>query len=126
VTSPTQRLAPALDVDARLTEIERLEPAAQPHAGQCSRGMGDFERSDFGTVPTLRLRPLDLEPDLPSGAIRVRVYAGVDPVSKRRRIRDAPAWRPGSMERPSETSLPCVGRRKVDPAAELVNLRSTA
>ncbi len=24
----------------------------------------DFERSDFGTVPTLRLRPLEFEPDL--------------------------------------------------------------
>jgi hypothetical protein len=24
----------------------------------------DFERSDFGTVPTLRLRPLEFEPDV--------------------------------------------------------------
>jgi hypothetical protein len=26
--------------------------------------MADFERSDFATVPTLRLRPLEFEPDL--------------------------------------------------------------
>ena len=41
MTSPIQRLAPALDIDARLTEIERgREHAAQHHAGQCSAGLG--------------------------------------------------------------------------------------
>ena len=41
MTSPTQQLAPALDIDARLTEIERsVDLLAQRHAGQCSRGMG--------------------------------------------------------------------------------------
>ena len=29
-----------------------------------AQAWADFERSDFGTVPTLRLRPLEFEPDL--------------------------------------------------------------
>ncbi len=65
MTSPTQQLAPALDVDARLTEIERgvnlllnLTPV------NAAEAWVDFERSDFGTVPTLRLRPLEFDPDM--------------------------------------------------------------
>jgi uncharacterized protein (TIGR02421 family) len=63
--SSTDELAGALELDARLTEIERganllvnLTPLNAPEAWT------DFERSDFGTAPTLRLRPLDFEPDL--------------------------------------------------------------
>lgn len=65
VTSPAARLEPALDIDARLTEIERglnLLLNITPVNG--AEAWEDFERSDFGTVPTLRLRPLEFEPDL--------------------------------------------------------------
>jgi hypothetical protein len=52
-----------LDVDARLTEIERglnlLLNVTQVNAAEA---WADFERSDFGTVPALRLRPLEFEP----------------------------------------------------------------
>ena len=65
MTSSTQDLAPALDVDARLTEIERavnmLLTITPVNAAQA---WADFERSDFATVPTLRLRPLEFEPDM--------------------------------------------------------------
>ena len=65
VTSPSQELAPALEIDARLTEIERcvnmLVNVAPVNAAEA---WVDFERSDFATVPTLRLRPLQFEPDL--------------------------------------------------------------
>ena len=65
VTSPSQELAPALEIDARLTEIERcvnmLVNVAPVNAAEA---WVDFERSDFATVPTLRLRPLRFEPDL--------------------------------------------------------------
>jgi uncharacterized protein (TIGR02421 family) len=64
MTSSTE-LAPALDVDARLTEIERglnlllnVTPVNAPEAWV------DFERSDFATAPSLRLRPLEFDPDL--------------------------------------------------------------
>lgn len=65
MTFPPEQLAPALDIDSRLTEIERsvnlllnLTPV------NAAEAWADFERSDFGTVPTLRLRPLEFEPDL--------------------------------------------------------------
>jgi hypothetical protein len=65
VTSPTQQLAPALDIDARLTEIERsLNLLLNVTPVNAAEAWADFERSDFGTVPTLRLRPLEFEPDL--------------------------------------------------------------
>lgn len=58
-------LEPALEIDARLTEIERsvdlllnLTPVNATEAWE------DFVRSDFATTPTLRLRPLEFEPDL--------------------------------------------------------------
>ena len=65
MTSATLQLAPALEIDARLTEIERsvnLLLNVSPVNG--AEAWADFERSDFGTVPTLRLRPLEFEPDL--------------------------------------------------------------
>jgi uncharacterized protein (TIGR02421 family) len=65
VTSVTQQLSPALDIDSRLAEIERsvdLLLNVTPVNG--AEAWADFERSDFGTVPTLRLRPLEFEPDL--------------------------------------------------------------
>jgi uncharacterized protein (TIGR02421 family) len=65
VSFPTVQLGAALDIDARLTEIERgvdlllgTTPVNGPEA------WADFERSDFATAPTLRLRPLEFEPDL--------------------------------------------------------------
>src|SRR6476659_11484319 len=65
MTFAAEQLAPALDIDARLTEIERslnLLLNVTPVNG--AEAWADFERSDFGTVPTLRLRPLEFEPDL--------------------------------------------------------------
>jgi uncharacterized protein (TIGR02421 family) len=65
VTSPDQRLAPALEIDARLTEIERsLNLLLNVTPVNAAEAWADFERSDFGTAPTLRLRPLEFEPDL--------------------------------------------------------------
>ncbi len=65
MTSVTEQFAPALDIDARLTGVERsvnlllnLTPV------NAAEAWADFERSDFATVPTLRLRPLEFEPDL--------------------------------------------------------------
>lgn len=65
MTSPTQELAPALDIDAGLTEIERsLNLLLNLTPVNATQAWADFERSDFGTAPTLQLRPLDFEPDL--------------------------------------------------------------
>lgn len=65
MTSPIQHLAPALDVDARLTEIERgLNLLLNVTPVNAAQAWADFERSSFGTAPTLRLRPLGFEPDL--------------------------------------------------------------
>lgn len=65
MTSPIQHLAPALDVDARLTEIERgLNLLLNVTPVNAAQAWADFERSSFGTAPTLRLRPLEFEPDL--------------------------------------------------------------
>ncbi|HEY9307471.1 MAG TPA: tyrosine/phenylalanine carboxypeptidase domain-containing protein [Microbacterium sp.] len=64
-SSPTERLAPALDIDARLTEIERrVNLLVNVTPLNAAEAWADFERSDFGTAPTLRLRPLDFDPDL--------------------------------------------------------------
>lgn len=58
-------LAPALDIDARLTEIERrVNLLVNLTPMNAAEAWADFERSDFGTTPTLRLRPLDFDPDL--------------------------------------------------------------
>ena len=65
MTSSTQHLAPALDVDARLTEIERgVNLLLNMTPVNAAQAWVDFERGDFETVPTLRLRPLEFEPDL--------------------------------------------------------------
>ena len=65
MTSPPEQLAPALDIDARLTEIERsLNLLLNVTPINAAEAWADFERSDFGTVPTLRLRPLEFQPDL--------------------------------------------------------------
>jgi hypothetical protein len=51
---PTQQLAPALDIDARLTEIERsLNLLLNVTPVNAAEAWADFERSDFGTVPIL-------------------------------------------------------------------------
>jgi uncharacterized protein (TIGR02421 family) len=63
--SPTDPLAPALAIDVRLTEIERgLDLLLNVTPVNAAEAWADFERSDFGTAPTLRLRPLEFEPDL--------------------------------------------------------------
>ena len=63
MTSSTEQLAPALDVDARLTGIERgLTLLLNVTPVNAAKAWADFERSDFGTVPVLRLRPLEFEP----------------------------------------------------------------
>jgi uncharacterized protein (TIGR02421 family) len=65
VTSPIQHLAPALHVDAGLTQIERgLNLLLNVTPVNAAQAWADFERSSFGTAPTLRLRPLQFEPDL--------------------------------------------------------------
>ena len=65
MTSPTQQLAPALDIDASLTEIERsLNLLLNVTPVNATEAWADFERSDFEAVPTLRLRQLEFEPDL--------------------------------------------------------------
>jgi uncharacterized protein (TIGR02421 family) len=63
--SPTDQLAPALAIDVRLAEIERgLDLLLNVTPVNAAEAWADFERSDFGTVPTLRLRPLEFDPDL--------------------------------------------------------------
>jgi len=65
MTAPQQDLAPALQVDAGLTEIERrVDLLLNLTPVNAAEAWADFERSDFGTSPTLRLRPLGFEPDL--------------------------------------------------------------
>ena len=65
MSSLTEQLSPALDIDARLTEIERsLNLLLNVTPVNAAEAWADFERSDFGTAPTLRLRPLDFQPDL--------------------------------------------------------------
>ena len=61
----TRQLGPALDIDARLTEIERsVDLLLNVTPVNAAEAWADFERSDFATGPTLRLRPLEFEPDL--------------------------------------------------------------
>ena len=65
MNSPTEGLAPALDIDANLTEIERgLNLLLNVTPVNSQEAWEDFERSDFGASPTLRLRRLEFEPDL--------------------------------------------------------------
>jgi len=65
VRSSTQQLAPALEIDGRLTEIERsVNLLLNVTPVNAAEAWADFERSDFATAPTLRLRPLEFEPDL--------------------------------------------------------------
>jgi uncharacterized protein (TIGR02421 family) len=61
----TQVVASALEMDSRLGEIERaVNVLLNTTPVNAAEAWADFERSDFGSVPTLRLRPLDFEPDL--------------------------------------------------------------
>jgi len=65
MTSRAQELGAALDIDARLTDIQlSLNLLLNLTPVNAAEAWADFERSDFGTVPTLRLRPLEFEPDL--------------------------------------------------------------
>ena len=65
MTSSPEELAPALDIDANLTEIERsLDLLLNVTPVNAAEAWSDFESSDFTTTPTLRLRQLDFEPDL--------------------------------------------------------------
>jgi uncharacterized protein (TIGR02421 family) len=65
VNSATAELQPALDIDARLAEIERsVDLLLHLTPVNAAEAWADFELSDFRSVPTLRLRPLGFEPDL--------------------------------------------------------------
>ncbi|MFI5713207.1 flavohemoglobin expression-modulating QEGLA motif protein [Kribbella sp. NPDC051620] len=65
MSSSTEELAPALAIDARLTELERgLDLLLNNTPVNAAEAWTDFERSDFATAPVLRLRPLEFEPDL--------------------------------------------------------------
>lgn len=65
MSSLSEQLTPALDIDARLTEIERrVNLLVNLTPLNAAEAWSDFERSDFSTAPTLRLRPLDFDPDL--------------------------------------------------------------
>jgi len=58
-------LAPALAVDARLTEIEReLNLLLNITPTNNAEAWTDFQRSGFDSVPTLQSRPLDFDSDL--------------------------------------------------------------
>ncbi len=64
-SSPPPNLAPALEIDASLTEIERsVNLLLNVTPVNAAEAWADFERSDSGSAPTLRLRPLEFEPDL--------------------------------------------------------------
>ncbi len=72
MTAHIQKLGPALDIDASLTEIERrVDLLLNVTPVNAAEAWADFERSDFGVAPTLRLRPLEFEPDL----VRRDLYA---------------------------------------------------
>jgi uncharacterized protein (TIGR02421 family) len=65
VAVPTPDLAHALDIDVRLAEIEReVDLLLNMTPVNAAEAWADFEHSDFATVPTLRLRPLQFTPDL--------------------------------------------------------------
>ncbi|MBO9522843.1 MAG: DUF1704 domain-containing protein [Nocardioidaceae bacterium] len=65
MTTRTEELAPALHVDAGLAAIERsLDVLLNLTPVNGAEAWADFERSDFATAPTLRLRPLAIDPDL--------------------------------------------------------------
>jgi uncharacterized protein (TIGR02421 family) len=65
MASPTQKLGPALDIGARLTDVERsVDLLLNVTPINAAEAWADFERGDFRTAPTLRLRPLEFEPDL--------------------------------------------------------------
>lgn len=65
VTTPAEELAPALEIDAGLAEIERsLNLLLNVTPVNAAEAWAEFERSDFARAPTLRLRPLELDPDL--------------------------------------------------------------
>ena len=63
--SPTQQFEPVREIDGRLTEIDRsLNLLLNLTPVNAAEAWADFERGDFATAPTLRLRPLEFEPDL--------------------------------------------------------------
>ncbi|MFC9689242.1 flavohemoglobin expression-modulating QEGLA motif protein [Kribbella sp. NPDC056951] len=65
MSSSTQTLGAAVDIDGRLTAIERrLDLLLNLTPVNAAEAWTDFERGDFGSAPTLRLRPLEFEPDL--------------------------------------------------------------
>ncbi|GAA1521763.1 flavohemoglobin expression-modulating QEGLA motif protein [Kribbella lupini] len=65
MTSSHQGLGPAVEIDERLTAIERrLDLLLNLTPVNAAEAWADFERGDFGAAPTLRLRPLEFEPDL--------------------------------------------------------------
>lgn len=65
MSEATDPLGSALEIDGRLTEIERsVNLLLNVTPVNAAEAWVDFERSDFGTAPTLRMRPLNFDPDL--------------------------------------------------------------
>jgi uncharacterized protein (TIGR02421 family) len=65
MTSPALQFAPASAIDAGLTDLERsVNLLLNVTPVNATEAWADFERSDFETAPTLRLRALEFEPDL--------------------------------------------------------------
>lgn len=65
MTTSTDDLAPTLNIDLNLTEFERrVSMLLNMTPVNSAEAWADFEHSDFTMVPTLRLRPLEFEPDL--------------------------------------------------------------
>ncbi|MFQ6171619.1 flavohemoglobin expression-modulating QEGLA motif protein [Oryzobacter sp. R7] len=65
MATDTTDLGVALDIDGRLTEVERtVDVLLNVSPVNAAEAWTDFERSDFAVAPTLRLRPLEFDPDL--------------------------------------------------------------
>ena len=65
MSSRNQDLSYALEIDSRLADLERcVNLLLNTTPVNAAEAWADFQRSDFTTVPTLHLRPLDFQPDL--------------------------------------------------------------
>ncbi len=65
MSAETVDLGPALEIDARLTELEKqVDILLNLTPVNAAEAWTDFERSDFTTAPALRLRLLRFNPDL--------------------------------------------------------------
>ncbi len=65
MTTPSTDLGPALEVDARLADLERtVDVLLNVSPVNAAEAWTDFERGNFESAPVLRLRPLGFDPDL--------------------------------------------------------------